>query len=85
MENYNRVDKNSDRIFYFLNDKLHRIDGPAVEYRNGYKEWCQNGKLHRLDGPAIEERYGTNYYYINGKYVKTKEEYDRLVKLLILK
>ena len=33
--------------------KLHRTDGPAVEYDNGIKLLYINGKLHRLDGPAI--------------------------------
>jgi hypothetical protein len=39
---------------WFQNGKLHRLDGPAIEYSNGVKIWCQNGKCHRLDGPAIE-------------------------------
>ena len=29
--------------FWYLNDKLHREDGPAIEYTNGYKEWHLNG------------------------------------------
>ena len=33
--------------------KLHRVDGPAIEYSNGTKEWYINGKRHRLDDPAI--------------------------------
>ena len=39
------VDKNG-AIFY-LNDKgqLHREDGPACEYSNGYKVWYLNGKF----------------------------------------
>ena len=28
---------------WYLNDKLHRIDGPAVEYEDGSKEWWING------------------------------------------
>lgn len=24
-------------IKYYLNDKLHRVDGPALEFNNGYK------------------------------------------------
>jgi hypothetical protein len=24
---------------WYLNGKLHREDGPAIEYLNGYKEW----------------------------------------------
>ena len=40
--------------YWYLNDKLHREDGPALEYADGYKEWWLNGKLHREDGPAVE-------------------------------
>ena len=46
--------------------KLHRIDGPAVEYPNGDKFWCQNGKRHRIDGPAVEYSDGTKHWYQNG-------------------
>ena len=30
---------------WFQNDKLHREDGPAIEYVDGYKAWCINGKF----------------------------------------
>jgi hypothetical protein len=46
---------------------LHRLDGPAVEYTSGAKEWFQNGKIHRLDGPAIEGADGRKLWYQNGK------------------
>jgi hypothetical protein len=29
---------------WWLNDELHREDGPAVEDANGYKAWYLNGK-----------------------------------------
>ena len=44
---------NGDK-FWYLNGKLHREDGPAIEHANGDKFWCLNDKLHREDGPAIE-------------------------------
>ena len=52
---------------WYQNCKLHRLDGPAVEYANGDKHWYQNGKLHCLDGPAIERANGNKYWYQNGK------------------
>jgi len=52
---------------WFLNGKLHREDGPAVECADGSKSWCLNGKLHREDGPAIEYADGTKHWYLNGK------------------
>lgn len=24
-------------------NQIHRLDGPAIEYLNGHKEWCLNG------------------------------------------
>ena len=52
---------------WWLNSKLHREDGPAVERADGTKEWWLNGKLHREDGPAIEYANGTKRWYLNGK------------------
>ena len=59
--------------FWYLNDKRHREDGPAIEYANGTKYWYLNGKWHREDGPAIEYANGTKAWYLNGK------EVDQLV------
>ena len=53
--------------YWYLNDKLHRVDGPAIEYTNGTKFWYLNGKLHREDGPAIEYSSGTKRWFLNGK------------------
>ncbi len=51
--------------YWYLNDKLHRSDGPAVEFKSGNKRWYINGELHRTDGPAIEYTDGTKYWYLN--------------------
>ena len=37
------VDSNGTKYWY-LNGKLHREDGPAVEWSDGSKYWCLNGK-----------------------------------------
>jgi hypothetical protein len=29
---------------WYLNNHLHRDDGPAIEWHKGYKEWWLNGK-----------------------------------------
>jgi antitoxin component YwqK of YwqJK toxin-antitoxin module len=52
---------------WYINDKLHREDGPACEYADGYKSWYINDKLHRKDGPAIEFANGSKEWYSNGK------------------
>ena len=38
-----RVKADGDK-FWWLNGKLHREDGPAVEYADGGKSWYLNGK-----------------------------------------
>ena len=52
---------------WFLNGKLHRIDGPAVEDTDGTKHWYLDGKLHRVDGPAIEDADVEKQWFLNGK------------------
>ena len=61
--------------FWYLNDKYHREDGPAVERADGTKSWFLNGKRHREDGPAIEYADGTKFWCLNGKYL-TQEEHQ---------
>ena len=52
---------------WYLNDELHREDGPALEYPDGNCRWYLNGKLHRVDGPAVEWADGSNDWFLNGK------------------
>lgn len=78
---------------WYKEDKLHREDGPAVEYTNGDLDWLQEGQLHREDGPAIEyyliDKFGTNYggenvsWYYKGNQINcsSTEEFIRLIKL----
>jgi len=61
-----KVHENGDKCWY-LDGKLHREDGPAVELANGDKAWYLNGKKHREDGPAIEYADGSKIWYIDGK------------------
>ena len=53
---------------YKLCNKIHNVDGPAVEDTDGYKYWYKNGQLHR-DGdlPAIERSDKYKAWYQNGK------------------
>lgn len=37
------IDKNGSKRYY-LNDKLHRVNGPAAEWGNGDKSWWINSK-----------------------------------------
>jgi hypothetical protein len=63
-----KVDVDDDgNKYWLLNNKLHREDGPAIEYADGSKQWFLNGKRHRTDGPAVEYADGTKMWYLNGK------------------
>ena len=62
-----KVDSDGSKEWY-LNDKLHREDGPAVELADGSRAWYLNGKFHREDGPAIEYPDGSKYWYLNDEF-----------------
>lgn len=61
------VDCNKNIHWYNDEEKLHRLDGPAIEMTNGYKAWWVDGKRHRLDGPAVEGADGDKVWYVDGK------------------
>jgi hypothetical protein len=72
---------------YYLNDLLHRDDGPACEYTNGDRFWCQHGKIHRLDGPAYESNVIKGYkeWYFHNKFINCnsqKEFEDKIAELI---
>ena len=41
-----------DTVKYKKNNKLHRIDGPAIIWCDKSEEWWKDGKLHCITGPA---------------------------------
>ena len=77
-----RTDADGTKRWY-LDNKLHRTDGPAVEYTDGDKHWYLYGKCHRTDGPAIEHADGYKRWYLDGLQIdcKSQEEFERLLKL----
>ena len=76
-----RVYENGTKKWY-LNDELHREDGPAIECCSGTKHWYLNDELHRIDGPAIERSDGTNHWYLNGTEY-TEEEFNKKMSLTV--
>jgi len=72
--------------YWYLNDRLHREDGPAVEYVDGDKWWYFHGKPHRLDGPTVEYTNGYKSWWYYGEQVdcSSQEEFERLIKLKAL-
>jgi hypothetical protein len=63
-----------DHKIWAIEGKYHRLDGPAIEYNNGYKAWFVNGNLHRLNGPAIELIDSNKGWFINGFRVGCEKE-----------
>ena len=52
---------------WYLNNQLHRVNGPAVVYPNGTECWYLHGQLHRVNGPAIIDADGSEYWYLYDK------------------
>ena len=74
--------------FHYVNDVLHKEDGPAIEFSYGRVDWYKNGKLHREDGPAIEFLFGHKEQWLNDKCYGnddnfTNESWKKFVKTLI--
>jgi hypothetical protein len=46
----------------------HRIDGPAVIYPDGQREWYFNDKWHCTNGPAVNYPNGIEIWIINGQW-----------------
>ena len=60
------VDANGTKMWR-LHGKLHREDGPAVEWSNGSKAWYMHGERHREDGAAVESLNGYKAWWLHGK------------------
>ena len=71
----------SGRKHWYLNGKLHREDGPAIEEASGHKEWFLNGKQHREDGAAVEYANGDKEWYLNGEKLSHSEWKEEVAKL----
>ena len=71
MEKYTVEVFDNGTKYWYMNDKLHRADGPAIECADGSKVWYHNGKQHRVDGPAVEYADGSKEWYMNGKLHRT--------------
>ncbi len=76
---------------WYLNEVLHREDGPAVEYPNGQSCWFLNGQYHREDGPAfIDIRKNKKEWWLHHENVSWKEVFknangnsDNQIKILM--
>ena len=67
MIKFYKIEKEYKVIIWYCNGKVHREDGPAIEWDNGDKAWYFNGKAHREDSPAFEWADGYKEWWINGE------------------
>jgi hypothetical protein len=62
---------NDKETNWYYGNKVHRIDGPAVENsRINYKAWYNHGLQHRIGGPAVEYENRVYKWYYHGKLIK---------------
>ncbi|TAL36542.1 MAG: hypothetical protein EPN97_06135 [Alphaproteobacteria bacterium] len=54
----------ADSTSYYRENVRHRPDGPAIEFKNGDREWWIMGERHRTNGPAVECTDGYKAWYI---------------------
>lgn len=60
---------------------VHREDGPAVLWDDGYEEWCVKSRYHRTDGPAIIDPIeNIQDWYIDGVRIHNYERLQILTK-----
>jgi hypothetical protein len=74
----------STHVEHKLNDKLHREDGPAIEWHDGAKLWYIAGILHRRDGPAVDNFDGEYRWYFCGKLLNRDNASSRAYKDFLL-
>lgn len=76
------INKIGDKCWYNEQGRLHRTDGPAIEYANGDKLWYINGTLHRENGPAVEWGYNIVRWYYRGNRVNcnSQEEFEGFLR-----
>jgi hypothetical protein len=83
---YIKINEDGDKTYWKNKEMtiLHREDGPAIEWVDGYKEWRINGKRHREDGPAYEGADGTKFWYLNDEKLTEREFLLKTAKEIIL-
>ena len=52
--------------YWYKDDRLHRLDGPAYIDYDGEEDWYKDGHFHREDGPARICNDGSKDYWLNG-------------------
>jgi hypothetical protein len=66
-----KVDIYKTKRWFDKEGNFHRLNGPAVIYYDGDREWYRHGELHREAGPAFEW-FSSDIF----KWYKDGEEYE---------
>ena len=66
METYEVKVSDCGDVYWYQNEKLSRLDGPAMTTSCGRRYWALNGDLHREDGPAVECAFDRKEWWLNG-------------------
>ncbi len=69
------IDEFGNKWWKNKDGKIHRLDGPAIEFTDGYKEWWFKGRIHREDGPAVIFPTGEKNWWLNRINYQTKEDW----------
>ena len=65
------------RKCWFLNGNLHREDGPAIEWSNGYKAWYLDGKKLTEQ----EHKAATSKHTCEGKIIMVEGKQYKLTEV----
>ena len=66
---------------WWLNGKLHREDGPAIEWANGDKYWLLNGKYYAEE--EYKEEISKRKNSIHEKLVKIHGKDYKLIEIIV--
>lgn len=69
------LERNTNK-HWCIDGKLHRKDGPAIEYADGTKKWYINGNLHRKTAQLLNTQTGLKNGILTGNFI------ERMVLLL---
>jgi hypothetical protein len=56
----------SHRLWTDSTERDHRLQGPAIEWDDGSKDWYKHGDMHRVNGPAYERSGGYREWWVDG-------------------
>ena len=66
-----------DTEYWYVDDILHRDDGPAIVQKDGFQAWFMHGQCHRIDGPAITRADGTVWWWLYDSPVSSPFQFQR--------